>query len=295
MVRKEYGRPSDIEIDKEGIFPRSVDINPTALCNLSCSFCWGPDHNIPDGLSGQDWIKIIDFFANGGTTDIVFTGGEPLIRKDLPELLKHSKKRQLNVTLSTNTLLLPNKHQDVLPYIDEIGIPLDGSSPERNQKMRKGTIRAFQSALHALELVSGHYPEIHTTVRTVVSRQNIYDIHNIGHILNQRSAMFDRWKIYQFTPVSIGLAHLDEHYLSRSEFDSVTESLHFPELNVEIYPNEQRTGRYVFVGPEGNIFGVDESGNYRVVSNFLNNNEDEVLTGIRQILNPSKNNMHGSK
>lgn len=282
-------------VEKPLVFPQSIDVNLTARCNLACTFCWGPDHLIPDGLDTKQWETIIQFFANRGTTGIVFTGGEPLLRKDLPHLLQLSKELGLEVTLSTNTLLLPQRHEEVLPFVDEIGIPLDGSTSQRNQQMRKGTARAFDSSLASLELLAKQYPHIHTTVRTVVSRQNIDDIHSIGVLLSERSHLFDRWKLYQFTPVSIGLAHVDEHYLSRSDFDSATDGLYFPELHITIYPNEQRTGRYVFVGPEGNVFGVDDSGNYQVVANFVQNDESDILFGIEKILNPAKNKLHGTR
>ena len=276
-----------------GVFPSSVDINPTARCNLACPICWGPDHQIPDGLNTQQWSQVIRFFADRGTSGIIFTGGEPLLRKDLPELMNLSKKLKMKVTLSTNALLLPKRHAEVLPFVDEIGIPLDGSDSKLNGIIRRGTPWAFDASLSALELLEAKYPNIHVTVRTVVSRQNKDDIANIGSLLIGKSALFDRWKIYQFTPVSIGLAHIDEHYVSREEFDRVVSELNFPELNITAYPNEQRVGRYVFVGPEGNVFGVDKHGNYQIVANFLNDSEADMLLGIEKILDPDQNRLRG--
>ena len=276
-----------------GVFPSSVDINPTARCNLACPICWGPDHQIPDGLDTQQWSQIIHFFANRGTSGIIFTGGEPLLRKDLPELMSLSNKLKMKVTLSTNALLLLKRHAEVLPLVDEIGIPLDGSDSKLNGIIRRGNPRAFDASLSALELLADKYPDIHVTVRTVVSRQNKDDIANIGSLLIGKSALFDRWKIYQFTPVSIGLAHIDEHYVSREEFDRVVSELNFPELNITAYPNEQRVGRYVFVGPEGNVFGVDKHGNYQIVANFLNDSEADMLLGIEKILDPDQNRLRG--
>lgn len=276
-----------------GIFPTSVDINPTARCNLACPICWGPDHRISDGLDTEQWSRIIRFFADRGTSGIIFTGGEPLLRKDLPELMSLSKKLKMKVTLSTNALLLSERHAETLPFVDEIGIPLDGSDSKLNEIIRRGTPRAFDASLAALEFLESKHPDIHVTVRTVVSRQNKDDIANIGSLLTGKSRLFDRWKIYQFAPVSIGLAHIDEHYISKEDFDRIISELNFPELNITVYPNEQRIGRYVFVGPEGNVFGVDKHGNYQVVANFLNNSEADVLQGIEEILDPNQNKLRG--
>src|SRR2546421_7250557 len=98
-----------VQQSDSSLFPRSVDINPTALCNLHCSFCWGPDHTLPDSLTAEDWEQVIRFFAHHGTTAIVFTGGEPLIRKDIGRLLEFAKILGMRVTLSTNTLLLQKR------------------------------------------------------------------------------------------------------------------------------------------------------------------------------------------
>jgi MoaA/NifB/PqqE/SkfB family radical SAM enzyme len=204
-----------------------------------------------------------------------------------------SKKLKMKVTLSTNALLLSQRHTEVLPYVDEVGIPLDGSNSKLNEIIRRGTLRAFDASLSALELLESRYPDIYVTVRTVVSRKNKDDIVNIGSLLTERPGLLDRWKIYQFAPVSIGLAHIDEHYISTEEFDRVVSELNFPELNITVYPNEQRVGRYVFVGPEGNVFGVDKHGDYQVVANFLNNSEADVLLGIDKILDPDQNRLRG--
>src|SRR5437762_732284 len=107
---------------KTSVFPTSIDINPTAKCNLSCSFCWGPNHTIEDGLSTADWKAVLSFFTTYGTSSVVLTGGEPLIRRDLAEIVRFAKRNLgLHLTLSTNTLLLKKKAPDVLAYVDEIG------------------------------------------------------------------------------------------------------------------------------------------------------------------------------
>lgn len=276
-------------------FPQAIDINPTAKCNLDCSFCWGPDHEIPDGLDTHDWKRTIDFFSKRGTKAVVFTGGEPLLRKDIGELMQHSKQRDLRVTLSTNTLLLARRADVVLPYTDEIGIPMDGSTVENNIRMRLGTRRHFQTVIDSLDFLKESYPDIEVTVRTVVSAQNIDDLQRIGQVLEERRDTFDRWKIYQFTPVSIGARHKDEHDISPTRFKEATASVlsRFDTLNAQTYSSDQRIGRYVFIGPEGNVFGVGDDGDYRVVGNFLTMNEGEIYQGIKTLVSPGRNNFHG--
>src|SRR2546425_11691187 len=115
------------QISEHTRFPGSIDINPTALCNLHCSFCWGPDHTLPDSLTAEDWEHVIRFFAHHGTTAVVFTGGEALIRKNIGRLFEFAKTLGMRVTLLTNTLLFRKKTDQCLPFLDEIRISLDGS------------------------------------------------------------------------------------------------------------------------------------------------------------------------
>ena len=275
-------------------FPKSIDVNPTAKCNLACEFCWGPDHNIADGLNTNQWKNAIQLFAQNGTDSIVFTGGEPLIRSDIGELVRFAKDQGMRVTLSTNTLLLKRKASQVLPFIDEIGVPLDGSTKENNSIMRVGNTRAFQSSVEAMDLLSTGYPEIEVTVRTVVSKVNRDDIKNIGKLLEGKEGQFDRWKLYQFAPVSIGSHHKDKFEISQEEFESIAKMItdQFPKLPIVAYPSHQRVGRYVFLGPEGNIFGVDDTEDYRIVGNLKDINEQNYQYMLERIYANDKNNMH---
>lgn len=263
----------EIAVGENGAFllPKSVDVNVTAKCNLACEFCWGPDHNISDGLNTKQWENAIQFFAQGGTDSIVFTGGEPLIRKDIGELVRFAKDQGMRVTLSTNTLLLKRKASEVLPFVDEIGIPLDGSTAENNSIMRKGNAMAFQSSIEAMGLLAAEYPGIEVTIRTVVSKVNKDNIVSMGKLLETKGGQFDRWKLYQFVPVSIGLHHKEKFEISEGEFEDVTRTVidQFPELPIVTCPSRQRVGRYVFLGPEGSIFGVDDTGEgHRLVGNL---------------------------
>ncbi len=132
--------------------PESLDIIPTSKCNLNCSMCWGPFHYIDDKISTKQWKEILRFFKKNGTKKIIFTGGEPLLRDDIIEIMAFSKKLGYTTTLSTNTLLLKNK-EEIIKYVDQIGIPIDGSNKNKNNIIRRGNPDQFDTALEALKSV----------------------------------------------------------------------------------------------------------------------------------------------
>lgn len=278
-------------------FPTSIDVNPTAKCNLACEFCWGPDHSIPDSLSTEQWKNLIKIFALNGTRSIVFTGGEPLVRPDIDDLIKFSKEQGMRVTLSTNTLMLKRRKDQILPYIDEIGVPLDGSSQEKNSLMRLGNIRAFQSSIEALEMLSAEYPKIEVTIRTVVSKVNKNDIESIGSLLEGKMGRFDRWKLYQFTPVSIGSHNKDKFEISDEVFKNISKTVirKHPKMSIVSYSSNQRVGRYVFLGPEGNIFGVGDDGNYLIIGNYLTMSTEQVIAAVSGVIDVRRNGLHGHR
>lgn len=277
--------------------PRSIDINPTASCNLDCTFCWGPDHAIRDALDTDDWIELITFFRRHGTTSIVFTGGEPLLRPDIGVLLRTAADLGYRVTLSTNALLLPRRLTDILGSINEIGLPLDGPTARSNAAMRLGRLgfKAFDAALTGMRLVGEHDPAVQITVRTVVSRVNLAWIPSIAEVLRGQPSHWHRWKLYQFVPASIGERHQYEHQVDRTGFARAVGNarLRLGNRHVIGQSADDRTGRYLFVGPRGDIFTSPAGTGYRVVGSWHDLRRGIGFADIASALDHSRNAVHG--
>lgn len=275
----------------------SIDVNVTARCNLRCTFCWGPDHEIRDALSATEWEKALAFFRAQGVSRVVFTGGEPLLRKDLPRILEYANKIRYRITLSTNGLLLRRRMDDVLPWVHEVGLPLDGSTEERNASMRPGpgSALAFGAAVEAANLVANEYPGIELTLRTVVSRVNISDVADIGRVVDGLPGR-PRWKLYQFVPASIGSAHRAEHEVTAEKFGAVFDDvrLRFPHLNMKSQSAVARVGRYLFVGPEGRLFIPGGPTGYIDVGTWAGLRASGDLDTLLLLPDPEKNVQHGS-
>tara|TARA_Y100001936_G_scaffold52319_1_gene50827 strand:- start:1496 stop:2536 length:1041 start_codon:yes stop_codon:yes gene_type:complete len=128
-------------------FDRKFDYLRLAVnekCNLRCIYCM-PEKGIEllneDLYLSQLEIKrIISLFAQMGISKIRFTGGEPLLRKDIPNLIRYAKyKCGINqVHLTTNGILL-NKYISQLEAagISGINISLDSLKPERFEKITR--------------------------------------------------------------------------------------------------------------------------------------------------------------
>lgn len=82
--------------------PYRMDLAITYRCNNNCAHCYnGRPRNYPE-LTTVEWFKILDTLWAIGIPHIVFTGGEPTLRKDLPELIRHAEANGQITGLNTN-------------------------------------------------------------------------------------------------------------------------------------------------------------------------------------------------
>lgn len=184
--------------------PSFVDFLTTGRCQLNC-VCFRPPETRSTEITLEQKKRVLESFRLVGTKGVGFSGGEPLLDKDLPELLKYAKLLGFRTTLSTNGLLFPQLHRDIMPYVDEIGIPIDGPTPEVNARMRPPfEANQFKAAVESIKIIIEDYPRVDLTVRTVVSALNFDSVREIPRSLEQRGvADFYgkiRWKLYQFNP-----------------------------------------------------------------------------------------------
>jgi len=82
--------------------------NCTLRCNLACVHCYTDSHGAPapGELTFGEGKIFIDQIADFGVPVLLFSGGEPLMREDLFDLMEHASSRGLRTVLSTNGTLL---------------------------------------------------------------------------------------------------------------------------------------------------------------------------------------------
>jgi radical SAM protein with 4Fe4S-binding SPASM domain len=126
-------------------FPNMVMIDTTTRCNLSCNHCpsniLSKDRNWVGDMDFKLYKKIIDEIAVENPNTIVrpFDGGEPLVRKDMEQLIKYAKNQGIKyVSINTNgTLLNQNRARSILDSgLDHIEISIDAFSEETYKAMK---------------------------------------------------------------------------------------------------------------------------------------------------------------
>ncbi|HQO58527.1 MAG TPA: radical SAM protein [Candidatus Omnitrophota bacterium] len=146
--------------------PLAIHWALTYRCNQKCAYCGIPDTPISE-LPARQVCDMIDSFARLGTRWIAFSGGEPLLRQDLPLIVQHAKSRKIYVTVSTNGALLPERIHDLV-HADRIKLSLDGPEEIHDQTRGKGSYKKVIKAIH-LCLANN----IRVAVDCVLSRYNL--------------------------------------------------------------------------------------------------------------------------
>lgn len=141
----------------------------TAGCNLRCITCSYRDP-LPNELTLDEYREIFSQLEHYGLRRVVYSGGEPMLRRDLPEICKIARKTGAKQSLLTNGLLLEKRAKELLPFMDEIIVSLDGPDAETHNSIRG--LNSFDQIVRGVELVMGHSGRPSISFRCVVQRKN---------------------------------------------------------------------------------------------------------------------------
>jgi 12,18-didecarboxysiroheme deacetylase len=159
--------------------------NVTQRCNLKCVHCYAHAKNIAfdNELSLSEGKILIDDLAEFGVPVMLFSGGEPLVREDLPELAAYAVKKGMRAVISTNgTLITPQIAQTLKDIgLSYVGISLDGME-ETNDRFR-GVKGAFRLALKGIE--NCKKAGIKVGLRFTINKSNAGQIPEIFKLLEE--------------------------------------------------------------------------------------------------------------
>jgi len=159
--------------------------NVTRRCNLKCVHCYAGSRNIRyrDELTTQEGKRLIEDLARFGSPVILLSGGEPLMRKDLPELARHAVEHGMRVVISTNGTLITEKTAAVYREIglSYVGVSLDGMR-ETHDRFR-GVKGAYDATLEGIRVCRD--AGIKVGIRFTMNRRNAVDIPAVFNLIEK--------------------------------------------------------------------------------------------------------------
>ncbi len=190
----------------------------TQSCDLACKHCRAAAQPIahPDQLTHEEGKNLIDQIADMHIPIFVFTGGDPLKRPDVYDLIRYgaSKGVQIALTPSATPLLTREAIQKLKEAgLVRLGISLDGSTPEIHDTFR-GLPGAWARTIQAIEWANeaGIPIQVHTTI----SRHNAHDLDSLCNLFERLAIVM--WNVFFLVPV--GRGQLDD-LLSGEDFERV--------------------------------------------------------------------------
>ena len=155
--------------------------NITSRCNLKCVHCYASVTGACRELTTKQGLKLISGLKDYGVPVVLFSGGEPLIRDDLPELVKAATSAGMRAVISTNGTLITREKAEILGDmgLSYIGVSLDGLE-EVNDRFR-GVSGAFSKALRGIE--NAMSAGIKVGLRFTMNKRNYHEIPKIFDLM----------------------------------------------------------------------------------------------------------------
>lgn len=234
---------------------KTLDIEPTTICNLKCPFCFGPKTTSnKTEININTWKSVIIKFMNHGVKNIVVSGGEPTLYKNINELLRFIKDLNLNIILSTNGRFT-KKIFELADVCDWISLPIDAVTKNISHIMRTDKYPASK-ILETAKSLKKYNPKIKIKIGTVATKKNIDEIYKIGCLLESNSNILDTWKIYQYTPRRKFKENKIANELPDESYNKIVKliSTRFSEkIKIVSSSNLSRKNAYCFIYHNGDI------------------------------------------
>lgn len=128
--------------------PIIVGWNITYKCNLECVYCEKKNRQVPE-MTTQEALNFVDQLSAAGTRAVAFSGGEPLLREDLGQIMQYCREKGLHVVLLSNATLISEK-KDVVMLADSVKLSLDGLDDVTSASRGQGVFKSVTDAVRLL-------------------------------------------------------------------------------------------------------------------------------------------------
>lgn len=224
----------------------SVGVEITGRCDLRCKHCYMDScaGNFPEEINTGEWIA---FFSQlnkdfGNKIVIQITGGEPLVRLDLFDILRHIKELGFRVSLASNGLLLNDKNIiELKKYISSLSISIDGLEESHNYLRNADT---FQKVIGNIKNARKMGLK-NITIKTAVFKRNLEEMEKMFKLVCDLEA--DNWHIFAMEPIGRSKKNMKD-ILSKKEYGRLCDfidKLHEDKKNKITIIFEEQSGLFL--------------------------------------------------
>ena len=250
-------------VDSYGRRIKSMRISITDKCNFRCTYCM-PAEGLPwlkksQILSYEELERIAHVAVSIGIEQIRLTGGEPLVRRDVPDFVRQLRKIEGldSLSLTTNGILLKQQAKALAEAgLTRINVSLDSLVREKFAKLTRRD--QFDRVLEGLEEVE-KYPSIHPIKINAVAIRDFSEDEVLAFVqFARKKGYVMRW--IEFMPLDADQLWRKEDILTGGEIKAIIEAAYGPLVPISGDPSETAR-RYTFsdgIGEVGFINPVSE-------------------------------------
>ena len=251
-------------VDSYGRRIKSMRISITDKCNFRCTYCM-PAEGLPwlkkaEILSYEEIERVARLAVGIGIEQIRLTGGEPLVRRDIPDLVRMLRKLHglRSLSLTTNGILLKQLAGPLAEAgLTRINVSLDSLVREKFARLTRRD--QLQRVLEGLEELEKH-PSIHPIKVNAVAIKGYSEEEALDFVrLARRKAYVVRW--IEFMPLDADQTWRKEDILTGAELKAIIEAEYGPLVQITTGNPSETARRYTFsdgIGEVGFINPVSE-------------------------------------
>jgi len=132
--------------------PEGVTFELTYGCNLRCVHCYNPTHRaLPHELTTTEVCALLNQIADLGVLTVTFTGGEPSMRPDIGDILRHARRQGLMIHFMTNATRITTTFAELLREVavSQINVSIYGATEAIYERMTAvpGSYRQFRQGM----------------------------------------------------------------------------------------------------------------------------------------------------
>ncbi|MEW5693306.1 MAG: radical SAM protein [Candidatus Hydrogenedentota bacterium] len=202
---------------------RVIFLETTNLCNLNCIHCRRINKNNNQQLNFKEIKRLIDDISLQYSPLFVLSGGEPLMRKDIFEIIEYSATTGLATALASNGTLIDQQIANKIKVskLKRVSISLDGSNEEIHNYLRNEK-DSYKKAISGIRSLIKEGVEVQ--VNCTVSRHNKDDLTNLFELCIKERVI--ALHFFLFVPVSCGLELKEKDQLNKYEYESILEQIY---------------------------------------------------------------------
>ncbi|HNS19432.1 MAG TPA: radical SAM protein [Sedimentisphaerales bacterium] len=189
--------------------PRLLALEVTRRCRFNCRHCRADADRLAreDELNTEQWTRILDSIAAYEKCVIILTGGEPMERADIYDLIRHGRGLGLRMVMATCGYAIDDESLSLLREagVMALSFSLDGATAETHDAFRR-TPGAFDTVVRAAD--SARWADMRFQINTTITRSNLAEVPVIAELARRLGAYC--WNPFILVPTGRGEEIADE-------------------------------------------------------------------------------------